>query len=184
MVSAAQWPLVLLLALAYAVLSFYLNKTLGNRKRIKEIQREMNAVQKEFSEAAKTKDEKELKRLEERQKAMSGLMMESMQLQFKPLLVILPLFLILFGGFGFAGLLPMLFPGFEITLPFDMHLNAIFTLNLLQTIPVQALYGIRGYFIVCLFFAGIAIELLYSNLIEKKQNAAANNTPKPENPSQ
>jgi len=153
------------LALAYSVVSMVLQYTLGNRRRVQQIQKEMQDLQKEFQKAAKDGDEKELKRLDEKQKAMTGLMFESMKYQFKPMLVILPTFIILFGGFGFAGILHLLFDGFTITLPIALHLNGneLLGLNILQS----SVYGVRGYFLVVLFFSGILLQLAAAPLIER-----------------
>ncbi|MBI2444926.1 DUF106 domain-containing protein [Candidatus Micrarchaeota archaeon] len=153
------------MALAYSVFSMALQYTLGNRRRVQQIQKEMQDLQKEFQKAAKDGDEKELKRLDERQKAMTGLMFESMKYQFKPMLVILPTFIILFGGFGFAGILNEIYPQFLIQLPIALHLNGqeLLGLNILH----DSVYGVRGYFLVVLFFSGIVLQLAAAPFIER-----------------
>ncbi len=153
------------MALTYSVISLVLQYVLGNRRRVQQIQKEMGDLQKEFQKAAKDGDEKELKRLDERQKAMTGLMFESMKYQFKPMLVILPTFIILFGGFGFAGILNELYPQFLIQLPIALHLtgNELLGLNILH----DSVYGVRGYFLVILFFSGIILQIVGAPLIER-----------------
>ncbi|MBI5226342.1 DUF106 domain-containing protein [Candidatus Micrarchaeota archaeon] len=157
--------LLTILALAYSVLSLVLQYTLGNRRRVQQIQKDMQDLQKEFQKAAQSGDEKEIKRLEEKQKHMTGLMLESMKYQFKPMLVILPSFLIMFGGFGFEGILFSLFPGFNITLPIALHLDGseLLGLNVLH----NSHYGVRGFFLVILFFSGILLQLAVVPIAEK-----------------
>ncbi len=152
-------------ALAYSVFSLVLQYTLGNRRRVTEIQKEMQTMQKEFQAAAKKGDEHELKRLEEKQKHMSGLMMESMKHQFKPLLVILPTFMVLFGGFGFAGVLNIWFPQFSQVLPIALHLDSqeLLGLNILH----DSVYGVRGYFLVVLFFSGLLLQAVATPFAER-----------------
>ncbi len=169
--------IIIVLALVYSLFSMVLQYTLGNRRRVQEIQKDMQEIQKEFQKAAKSGDEKELKRLEEKQKHMTGLMFESMKYQFKPMLVILPSFIILFGGFGFAGILPLIYPYYTITLPLALHLTSseLLGLNILH----DSVYGVRGFFLVVLFFSGIALQLAGAPLIEKllygpKQEKTAN----------
>ncbi len=157
--------IIVVSALAYSVLSMVLQYTMGNRRRVQQIQKDMQDIQKEFQKAAKSGDEKEIKRLDEKQKHMTGLMFESMKYQFKPMLVILPSFIILFGGFGFEGILPMIYPHYLITLPIALHLtgNELLGFNILQS----SVYGVRGFFLVVLFFSGIALQVLAAPLIEK-----------------
>lgn len=157
--------IITVMALVYSVLSMVLQYTLGNRRRVQQIQKEMTDLQKEFQKAAKDGDEKELKRLDEKQKHMTGLMFESMRYQFKPMLVILPSFIILFGGFGFAGILNELYPNFLIQLPIALHLNGneLLGLNILH----DSVYGVRGYFLVVLFFSGVFLQLAAAPLIER-----------------
>ena len=162
---AYQTILLTVIALAYSVLSLVLQYTLGNRRRVQQIQKDMQEMQKEFQKAVKSGDEKELKRLEERQKHMTGLMFESMKYQFMPMLVILPTFIVLFGGFGFAGILNILFPGYATTLPIAMHLTGteLLGLNILH----DSVYGVRGFFLVILFFSGLLLQLAVVPTAEK-----------------
>lgn len=154
---------ILVMAVAYSLASLVLQFTLGNRVRVKHIQKEMSDLQKKIQNASESKDEKELKKLQETQSHMTGLMFESMKYQFKPLLVILPVFIILFGGFGFDGFLISWYPHFQIILPFDLHVPALFSLNVLQ----EGLYGVRGFFLVSILFSSLAIQLVVSPFIER-----------------
>jgi len=73
-----------------------------------------------------------------------------------------------------------MFPGFTIELPFAIHLHEVFagfTINPLSWFGIfgnilqPSIYGARGFFIVCVIFAGIIIELLMTQVIEKKKKA-------------
>ncbi|MBI4360657.1 DUF106 domain-containing protein [Candidatus Micrarchaeota archaeon] len=154
---------VLVLAVAYSLFSLLLQFTLGNRVRVKGIQKEMADLQKKIQKASESKDEKEVKKLQETQSHMTGLMFESMKYQFKPLLVVLPVFIALFGGFGFNGFLMDWYSGFRIVLPFDLHLPALFSFNILT----DGVYGVRGFFLVGVLFSGLLIQLVLSPLIER-----------------
>ncbi len=166
---------LLLLALVIAIVYFVINRTIGNRARVKEIQARMTSLQKEFKDLADAKDEK---KMEEKQKEMSTLMMESMRLSFKPLLVSLPILFFLFGfsffGFSYGGIVHQLFPGFSIVLPIALHLNGheLLGLHILQ----DATYGSRGFYIICLFVFGLVLELVVGRFVDKKPNADKDKT--------
>ncbi|MBI5229144.1 DUF106 domain-containing protein [Candidatus Micrarchaeota archaeon] len=167
---ALDWLAIFFLALIFSLASFEINRKVGNRKRVKEIQKQMNEMQKELQEATKKKDEALLKRLEAKQTELPKLMMEMFSLQFRPLVVVIPLFFLFIGtngflGIDFNGIVRILYPNFSITLPFGLHLNEVFSLRILS----HSTYGARGFFIVCLMFWGATIELLYTNLVEKKR---------------
>jgi len=158
-----------LLALVVSIIFFVVNRTIGNRRRVKEIQARMTELQKEFKALADAKDER---KMEEKQKEMSDMMMESMRLSFKPLLVSLPIIFVLFGfdffGFNYVGLVGQLFPNFSITLPIALHLNGNELLGL--QILKDSTYGARGFFILCLFVLGLVLELVVGRLVDKKPN--------------
>lgn len=159
------------LSLVVALLFFAVNRTLGNRRRVKEIQARMSEIQKEFKKMAESKDERELKKMEAKQGEMTDLMMESMKLSFKPLLVSLPLLFILFGfsflGLSYGGVLNQFFPDFSITLPIALHLTGdeLFGLNVLK----NSVYGSRGFFILCLFVLGLLLEIVGGKLVDGPQ---------------
>src|SRR3989338_6687164 len=136
--------LIALFALFFSLVSMALQYTVGNRRRVQAIQKEMKTIQDEVQKASKEKDEQKLKRLQGDQSRMMDLMMGAMQLQFKPTLLILPLVIILYGGFGYGGVLLSWFPDFSISLPIALHLTGdeLFGLNILHS----SVYGVRGFF--------------------------------------
>lgn len=152
-------------AVAYVAATVFLNKKIGSRDRLKQLQREINSYQKELKDAAAKNDEKKLKQLSLREKEFTGYMMEMMWLPWKSLIFILPLFFLLIGtngflGINYEGILKSWYPDFTIVLPFGLHLPEIFSLRVLS----PSVYGPRGFFIVCAVFAGILIELALSRL--------------------
>ena len=162
---ASTDQLILFFALVFSAFSIVLQYTVGNRRRVQAIQKEMKHIQDEFQKAAKEKDEHKLKSMDGEQKRMMDLMMESMSYQFKPTLVILPVFILVLGGFGFNGFLVDAFKDFAIQLPIALHLNGneLLGLNILH----QSTYGVRGFFILCTVFTGLLLQLLIVPLLEK-----------------
>ena len=150
---------------------------------MKKIQADMNSYQKELAEAAKANDEKRMERLKVREKEVTGNMMEMMWLPWKSMVFILPVFFILIGtsgflGINYPGLVPDAFPSFIIVLPFNIHLDAILSLNILR----DSVYGPRGYFIVWAIISGFILEALVNRL--EQQGTPAPAAASPANPTQ
>ncbi|HQT44904.1 MAG TPA: EMC3/TMCO1 family protein, partial [Candidatus Micrarchaeota archaeon] len=78
---------VTLVAVVYAVISFVIQRKVGNYARIKEIQKLSNDVSKELSEASKSKDQARIDAAMKKQGDVMPLMSEMMMLQMKPLFV-------------------------------------------------------------------------------------------------
>ncbi|MBI5177394.1 hypothetical protein HY995_04905 [Candidatus Micrarchaeota archaeon] len=172
MTGSLAWLYILLAALAYALFTVTLNKAMGIRDRQKFLQREVNAYQRELGEIAKTNDEKRLEILKTREKDVQGYMFEMMLLPWKSFIFIIPVFFLLIGtngflGLHFSGLLNGWFSDFVTTLPIGLHLNEIRSLRILS----PSVYGPRGFFIVCVIFAGLLIEAVFSR-VEKRLEAA------------
>ncbi|MEW5955811.1 MAG: EMC3/TMCO1 family protein [Candidatus Micrarchaeota archaeon] len=164
-----DWIIILVSAAVFAAVSAVVNRTLGDRKRLKEAQKKMNDFQKEYKEAVQKKDDKKLKELEARDKEIMQLTKQMVILPFKAMIVILPLFFIAIWFMGGA------FPTFAIKLPIALHMNEILSLNVLR----ESVYGVRGYFILSAAAVGIVLEAIisgYEKMKEKKQQPA---TPQP-----
>ena len=88
------------LAIIYALITRFIQFRVGNQKKMKELQKQMNAVNKEYMEAMKSRNEK---RMEEISKQQQELMKEFNPLlmgQFKTMAVIIGVFLIFMWGVG------------------------------------------------------------------------------------
>lgn len=147
--------LITLAAVIYASFSIFINRTLGNRKRLDQIREEINKYQKESNEAMKKKDEKKLKELENKQDELLKMTNEMLMLQFKPLLVILPVF------FLASSFIRSTFPEFVITLPISLPTPVGFS------IVWRNVFGPFGWFIICVLITSLLVEISTA-LLKKK----------------
>ncbi len=92
------------IAALYVVFSVYLQRKLVNPARLREVQETIKAKTKELNELSKSNAGAEV--LAQKQKELMPLLNETMKMQFKPMLVILPIFVILYYL-----LLPLAFHG-------------------------------------------------------------------------
>ncbi len=148
----------MLAGIAFSLVSTTVNNLLGIRKRTKEIQDEMQKWQNDFKVASEKNDEKALKRLKEKEAQVMPMMQEMMLLPWKSMVVVLPMFFFMTGDPWFThypGIILQTFSKFLITLPFDLHLSAVFSLGVFN----PAVYGPKGFFIVCVLFAGIVTSI-------------------------
>lgn len=88
------FAVITIAAFAWTLLSAYITRKFGKPERMKEIQKEMREAGKEMSEAMKSNDAARIEQAKKRQAASIGLSMEMMKLQFKPMMIFLPLFFI------------------------------------------------------------------------------------------
>ncbi|MEW6329726.1 MAG: EMC3/TMCO1 family protein, partial [Candidatus Micrarchaeota archaeon] len=95
----------------YLLFSSFVMKTFGRRDRVMEIQKEMNEMNKEHREALKSGDKERLARAEKNYSRMMPLLTESMTLQFRPLIVLLPILFIV------PPFLRAQYPEFQIKMP-------------------------------------------------------------------
>lgn len=157
------WAGIAFISFLFAILSFIANKTLGQRDKVKQIQKEVKDFQNEFQKAAKENDTKKLDQLKEREKDINGKMMQMVMLPWKASIVVLPVVWIVISF-----VLPALFQGFIIVLPFDIHLHALLSWTFYANIFQPASYGTTGFFIVCAIFFGLIIEGLASKIFPPK----------------
>lgn len=151
-----------LISAAFAVVAAVINRKLGNRKRLNEIQREMKDYQRELKQATERRDEAALKNLKARETQVMAMTKEMLFLPFKPMIVVLPLFFIALWALGAA------FPAFSIQLPVALHWNELLSLQILR----PSTYGVRGFFIVVAILAGIVIEIVFQAHDKIKARAA------------
>lgn len=161
---------IILLALAFSILSFYVNKKFGKRDRLKEIQREVNDYNKKLREATLKKDEEALKKLQQDEPRIMELTKEMLFLPFRSILIMGPIFLIIFS------VLPMLFPNYLVKTPIPL-------LGSIWPITFRDVFGVKGLFLYSLLLFGIVIELIASYhekkiLAEKQKSKGDSNEEK------
>ncbi|MGC8538404.1 MAG: EMC3/TMCO1 family protein [Candidatus Micrarchaeia archaeon] len=135
---------LLLIAIAYTLFSVFLQRKLSNMKRMREIQQAMNDKTKELAQLSKANPTSA--ELQAKQKEIMSMASESMRLQIKPMIIILPLFVVVYDL-----LLPM---GFA-------HAN--FSLMLAS---VKLTY--QTFFLVVVFVLGMAISISLMAIDRKK----------------
>jgi len=86
-------------------------------------------------------------------------MSESMMLQFKPLLIMIPIFLLL------SYVVKNVFPNFTIKLAFALP---IFIQNLDRFPNWRDEFGPLGWFVLCLLFSGLLMQFIIDKTTKKK----------------
>lgn len=151
---ATLWLMVF--ALVFAFFSYFLNKTLGKRDEVRATQKKFNDHMKEMQEALKRNDEAKIKELQKRDKELNEAMMKTMFLPFRSLIVVLPVYFVLWNY-----VLPALFPNYVITLPFSLPGRMDFW----SADAWRPTFGARGFFIWSTVFAGLlVVELLWTKV--------------------
>jgi uncharacterized membrane protein (DUF106 family) len=144
-------------AVIYSAISLHINKTIGNRRRVKEIQEEMNRISAKLKKVG-YESEAGRKEAEIEQERIPKLMSESMMLQFKPLIVILPIFAVL------TYLVRTTFPYFSIKLGFSIPTFPYYWLLLrfnLDSFPNwRNEFGTFGWLLLCVVISGILIQVI------------------------
>lgn len=162
---------IILCAVLLTLANVAATRILGVRKRMNEIQAEFKEYQKKISDASKAKDEKLMTKIYESEgERMNNMMMEMAFMPWKTIFISLPLFMIFTGEpwfTHFPGLMLTGYHGFQISLPFDLHPAAVYSLHILQ----NAVYGPRGFFIVSVLFAGMIISFAEQKIDAKRTNA-------------
>jgi len=144
-------------ALIYSAVANLLIQKIGNRERAKQIQDEMSRVNKLAEEAMKSGNEKKKKEAEDAQAKMPGLLKESMILQFKPMLVVLPVWYLL------AWALKQAFPAFEVKLSFALPI----VIQNLENFPNwRDTFGVNGWFILAILFGGLLMQFIVGKMKE------------------
>lgn len=172
MVFTEPWIEILIVGVLFSLLNTFLTRKMGVRKRMNEIQEEFKKYQDSYAAALKAKDDKKLAALAEESKRTNDMMMEMMLMPWKTMVFALPLFFLFTGDpwlTHYAGLIPSAYPTFATILPFDIHTAAVYSLNIFHS----ASYGGRGFFIVCLIFAGLVVSMVEQRY-DKKNKAKKN----------
>jgi len=140
---------IALIGVAYAVVSLIITNRFGNRARVKEIQGQINSITKAYNEALKKNDPAEVKRLEAENAKVPGLLKESMVLQFKPLVILLPFLLIL------PALAKFLYPDFTINLSFSIP---VFIQHFERFPNWRNEFGAVGWFWLSFLFSSLLVQ--------------------------
>ena len=138
---------------------------------MKQIQKEISDITKKQQAAIKKNDEAELKRLEAENARIPALLKESMIMQFKPLIFLLPFLLVL------PALARMLYPDFIINLPFQLPVF----IQLFERFPNwRSEFGAVGWFWLSFLFASLMAQALVERLpkMVAKMKGKANEVPK------
>ncbi len=155
------------IGVAYALVSTFIYQKIGNPKRIKEIQAESSRLSKEMNAAIKSKDDKKIDSINKEYEKFFPQMGEMMMLQFKPLIIVLPLIFIL------TPIIKHTFSAFTITLPFylpiflqrfDMLLNLSFLGDFNTFLNWRDFFGPIGWFWLCVLFGGLAVSIIKGGL--------------------
>ena len=141
--------LITLTAVAYVLLSVFLQRKLVNMRRVSEVQEIIKKKTKELTEMSKSGADQAA--LSAKQKEITSLLSESMRSQFKPLFVVLPLFLVLYYL-----VLPTVFPP-----PLNI---SVFSMTL----------DYRAYFILVSFVLGFILStvLMYRDRVRVRKQLA------------
>jgi uncharacterized membrane protein (DUF106 family) len=141
--------------------SLAITKVLGlaGRKRLIEIQNQINQHNKEYFQAIKEKDEKRIKELEEKMKEFPKLMSEMLIINLKSTFLLLPIIIAVPYAIKIA------FPNFTITLPIELPVVKFnkFSFEMRNT------FGSYGWFWISFIISGL-LRLAYSkakNYIKK-----------------
>lgn len=157
------WIEIAFVALIFSIITFAANKTLGQRDKVKQMQKETQDYQKALQKAISDKDEKKVEELKKQEKAFNEKMMQMMMLPFRASIITLPVFVVLAWWF-----LPAFYntpaQKFVILLPFDIHVHAILSWTFYSNILRTAAYGTTGFFIVCALVFGLIFEKIGSTL--------------------
>ncbi len=160
------WIEIFAWSLLFSIAAFAANKTLGQRDKVKALQKETQAYQKEMRDALVAKDEKKTAELQKRDKEMNDKMMQMLMLPWKASIVVLPIAWILI-----AFVFPSLYKGFVVLLPFDIHLSALLSWTFYSNILRTAAYGTTGFFIVCSIVFGLVLEKIGNQFWPAKAQA-------------
>jgi uncharacterized membrane protein (DUF106 family) len=138
-------------AAAYVLFYQFIVKRFGNPVRVKEIQEEMNRMNKNYQDSLKSKDESRIKKAEQDQSRIFSLMMESMKYQFIPFFIVLPIIFVL------PSFLKGQFPVFEVELPFSFPV----AIQHFERFPNwRSVFGTFGWFFMSVFFISSLSQII------------------------
>jgi uncharacterized membrane protein (DUF106 family) len=98
----------------YVLISRELMNRFGERDKLKAIQKEQGALNKEFQEAMKSKDDKKIEEINKKYEKFTPKIKEMIILMYKPFIILIPLVII------FPAVAKSVYPEFVIVLPFEL----------------------------------------------------------------
>ncbi len=143
--------ILIVIAFFYMCFSLFINRKIGKRKETMIIQHKMNLINKELRQAMKDKNDVRIKEAEAKQKEIMPLMTKVMFNSFKPMIVIIPIYMALIWG------ITSIIPVFSIDLGFGIPM-----------FHPGVVYGTRGFFVLMTIIIGLPLGFIISS-IEKKQ---------------
>ncbi len=143
---------IVVVAVIYATIAFFLQRKVSNIKRVNEIRKTVNQHQKDLNEMIKTNAAKA--DIEKKQQEMMSMLSESMKYQMKGMFIVVPMFLLIYYV-----ALPYVFGGVTGTIA------TIFSINL----TYQTL------FVASAFVCGIVLLILVSVVDKIKDKAKISN---------
>ena len=85
---------IIVIAILYSMLTIFLQRKLSNPKKMRELQRKSKNLSKELNELVKSNAPHE--KISEKQKELMPILSETMKVQFKSMIVVLPIFAIIY----------------------------------------------------------------------------------------
>ena len=145
--------LIIAVGIAYVAVTIVLQRKLVNPMRQQELQDKIRTISNDLSALIKTNATKE--EIAKKQSEVTPLMMESMKMSFKPMLVIFPLFLIVW----------------LVALPAAFNSYSAYTVNFIETLHY------KGLFFVTSLLLGVSVSMVLMvidrNTHKKRKMAAA-----------
>ncbi|OJI07026.1 membrane protein insertase, YidC/Oxa1 family [Candidatus Micrarchaeum sp.] len=138
--------IIIAIGIAYVAFSTFAQRKVGNPKKMRELQQRMNALSKELNQLVKSNAPKE--EIAKKQSELMPLMSENMKTSIKPMLVILPVFFLLY----------------YLVLPTTFHSIANEYVLFLGSMKLNYL----GVFFACVFILGIATSIIIMIYDRKK----------------
>ena len=142
--------IIFAVSFCYSLFSTFVSRKFGKPERIKEIQKTFSSLSKELKEASKSQNKAQMDEVIARQNAAMPMLWESMVLQMKPLIIILPVLFII------PGLMRDNFQNFIIQLP--IHLP-IFIQNFENFPNWRDTFGPVGWFWISVILCAILISV-------------------------
>jgi len=136
------------------LISFLMEKY-GNKKRVKEIQDEINRINKEMIDATKKNDKVRLEKLEKEADKLPALMNESLILNLKGAAISLPIIL------AIPWIIQNLFANFIITLPFKLP---TFSKTSSFEIVWRDTFGAYGWTLLSIIILGAILQMAYQQV--------------------